>query len=478
LALTSCRDGDKFDRSPFRIVELSYEAGQLIVGVALEILCQLEIPLDRVSSEASSVLWLLSHHSLCGYDRNPLAATATQCVFDLVTRELAGRRLPLRQLHTGNSLLHIADFKYRDFDAVINNPPWGEKTSVQDRTWIRKNFRTTCARTDTYIAFVELGINLLRPDGIFAFVIPSQFVAARNAAELRSFLARETCLEHLILLPRAEFSEAAVRAAVLVGRRVRADVDQELMVTLFPFRYDLTHRGPARSDFVAHRKLDQLGRNSWWPLLAKKPARIRTNGMLRLSEIARLTSGIILSELEANGGQNGAADHFQAIRGRNFKRLGPVTRGILFQGESVRLLRHRRIADNPRVFVRELLHRKGQMCATVAPRGILPLHGVLTLVCSGIKPAVAAALLSSTVIAAENRRSVGNMSKVDFQRITLAELGNLPVARELCSETEIAARVDSLARRALRSSAISTRASILQEIDVLLQQLYQKKGWR
>jgi hypothetical protein len=91
---------------------------------------------------------------------------------------------------------------------------------------------------------------------------------------------------------------------------------------------------------------------------------------------------------------------------------------------------------------------------------------------------VAAALLSSTVIAAENRRSVGNMSKVDFQRITLAELGNLPVARELCSETEIAARVDSLARRALRSSAISTRASILQEIDVLLQQLYQKKGWR
>ena len=196
--------------------------------------------------------------------------------------------------------------------------------------------------------------------------------------------------------------------------------------------------------------------------------------MLKLSSVARLTSGIKVCELRRQEQPTGL--RFAAVRGRDFAALGPIERTTDYRGGSVRLLRHRELANKPRVFVRELVYRTGKMCATVAPPDVMPLHGVLTLVCTRIKPTVAAALLNSSVIAEENQALVGSMSKVDFQRITLAELGDLPVPRELCSRSPFADRINWLARLALRSSNAEVRDRFQRQIDKLLMRVYQIRG--
>ena len=103
-----------------------------------------------------------------------------------------GRRLPEEvdvHIRHGNSLIDdetvaglnafkwVGDFEEGSFDVVIGNPPYVKARDTKDaesRKYLEESgkYKTLYKMWDLYIAFIERGIRLLKPDGVFGMIIP------------------------------------------------------------------------------------------------------------------------------------------------------------------------------------------------------------------------------------------------------------------------------------------------------------------
>jgi type I restriction-modification system DNA methylase subunit len=85
------------------------------------------------------------------------------------------------------------------FDVIIGNPPY-VKADSQDETFqqyreiARKLFDTFEEKWDLYIAFLELGLKLLRPGGVLSFIISDSFTTAKYASKMRRLLLSKKLL--------------------------------------------------------------------------------------------------------------------------------------------------------------------------------------------------------------------------------------------------------------------------------------------
>jgi predicted RNA methylase len=82
------------------------------------------------------------------------------------------------------------------YDAIICNPPYGLKFSIEYRKQIKRKFPNVYAR-ESYGLFMTFGISLLKQGGRFVFIVPDTFLTSRNHRSLRRFLVKETNISHL-----------------------------------------------------------------------------------------------------------------------------------------------------------------------------------------------------------------------------------------------------------------------------------------
>ncbi|MCS7218678.1 MAG: Eco57I restriction-modification methylase domain-containing protein [Thermus sp.] len=108
------------------------------------------------------------------------------------------------------------------FDLILGNPPYGAlgagaRIPPGLRRLYRGRFRTWRGRYNLYGAFLEKGVELLRPGGLLVYVVPAGWMVLEEFRELRAFLAREGALE-VYYLGRV-FPGLKVRATVLAFRK-------------------------------------------------------------------------------------------------------------------------------------------------------------------------------------------------------------------------------------------------------------------
>lgn len=92
----------------------------------------------------------------------------------------------------------------RKFDAVICNPPYGLKFSIEYRAKIKKKFPNVYAR-ESYGLFIKFSLMLLKPGARFVFIVPDTFLSSRNHRNLRSFLMKETAVEKIYIFGSERF---------------------------------------------------------------------------------------------------------------------------------------------------------------------------------------------------------------------------------------------------------------------------------
>jgi hypothetical protein len=149
------------------------------------------------------------------------------------------RELPWFHYHS-----HFADvFAAGGFDLVVGNPPWlraeeipaGVRRRLAGRyRWWRSSGRSFGHRPDLALAFVERGLELARPGGVVALVVPAKLATAGYAAPARHALATSTTLLRLADLtgrPEASF-DATVYPLALVVRREAPPEDHRVATAL------------------------------------------------------------------------------------------------------------------------------------------------------------------------------------------------------------------------------------------------------
>jgi N-6 DNA Methylase len=163
-----------------------------------------------------------------------------------VRRAIAAARLELRAIRTARRTLvrdrevpwfhypsHFADvFASGGFDLVVGNPPWlrAELIPGQMRRQLAGRYRWWRAagagfrhQPDLAVAFVERAVELTRPGGVIALLVPAKVASAGYGTHARHDLASSTTLLRLADLtghPDAAF-DATVYPLALVARKER-----------------------------------------------------------------------------------------------------------------------------------------------------------------------------------------------------------------------------------------------------------------
>jgi len=75
------------------------------------------------------------------------------------------------------------------FDAVIGNPPYVRQEGLKEqKKYLEAHYTVYQGTADLYAYFIEKGINLLRPKGLFSYIVANKWMRANYGKPLRKFL--------------------------------------------------------------------------------------------------------------------------------------------------------------------------------------------------------------------------------------------------------------------------------------------------
>jgi len=431
----------------FRVLDPSMESGQLLLEVALATVRQVCLKHPASSKTAGylnrALLEKLCRDCIWGIDRNELATAAVRTVFMLLGTEFGIQQLSPVHVITADALEYFNQGRLSQFECIVNNPPWGEVMKPSERGRLRGGFSTIKHQSDTYVAFSELAIRSIRPEGVFALILPSQVVAARNTARLRELFLNKAELDQMTLLPRSAFADATVRGLILLGRARPAVHSTCCRVTTYPVIKNFDAIGPARSLTVRSSLLQAFGAGSWWPLFTANGLEKSHGRTVALEQIASVVSGVCVYRLGDGVPPQTAKvlkkrpftfsnpDHSTtpALRGRDVHEfyVGDPQQFIRFGKWLAWIGNHNSLRHSKRIFVRELCRRDGKLSAAVARDGFIPMRGVLTVVPTRINMYALVGILNSAVATEYVSKHTASFSKVDFQKIIVSELRQMPI---------------------------------------------------
>jgi DNA modification methylase len=117
------------------------------------------------------------------------------------------------------------------FDIVIGNPPYGAKYDNQTRSYYKNSYVTAKSiqgvqkgSLDTYTLFIELGYNLLRQDGCFAYIIPISLTSSDSLTGVHRILMNNCNTIHIssyAVRPKPVFENAFVNTSILLFQKTK-----------------------------------------------------------------------------------------------------------------------------------------------------------------------------------------------------------------------------------------------------------------
>lgn len=296
---------------------------------------------------------------------------------DPLLAALGRRLLPAATWSVGDALAvpqDLPDGWAAGFDRVVTNPPYRNGVEARDPAWLelraawKARFETARGAFDSYVPFVQRCVELLRPGGRLAAILPDKWLAAGYGAALRSWLSRETVLLRLQHAPRTRlFAEADFEPLLLVCER-RGPATREGKLRVETLDGDLR---PTSAHSLSQAEVAALAPEGWGPLLRAPARRLRPRGACAaLGERRRIAASLTTAEyyaLDVREGDaresgprllsSGAIEPFRALWGEAPTRF----RGARWQRPLARLAGlsdgRRRQVGRPRVLLANLSRR-------------------------------------------------------------------------------------------------------------------------
>ncbi len=151
------------------------------------------------------------------------------------------------------------------FDVVIGNPPYIRQEEISDlKPYLKSRFTIYHSIADLLTYFVELSYDILKPKGIFQFIISNKFTRANYGQVMRNFLLNKTTLTHFIDFSGIPvFDEATVDAAIVGFEKKNTDNDQFVYANIPKENLDIHSFESFLKTIQSHFKQANLTENAW-----------------------------------------------------------------------------------------------------------------------------------------------------------------------------------------------------------------------
>lgn len=124
------------------------------------------------------------------------------------------------------------------FDIVIGNPPYVSALEftrtrpVTERDEIKHLYHSATGAWDLFVPFFELGINLLKDDGVLGFITPNKYLSASYAIDLRKVISTRCSLKQIVDLSQLDvFKNVSVYPIISILQKSPSDTDPVLCRT-------------------------------------------------------------------------------------------------------------------------------------------------------------------------------------------------------------------------------------------------------
>jgi len=171
-------------------------------------------------------------HNLYGVDINEDAVEIAKLSLWLRT---AKRGRPLTKLADkvlcANSLLDMP-FDEGSFDVVIGNPPYVRQEAIKEqKEALSKIYEVFTGTADLYVYFYELGIKMLKPNGLKGFICSNKFFRAKYGEKLREYILKNTVIEEIVDFNGVKvFEDATVDSAITILKKQTPNEDATFKV--------------------------------------------------------------------------------------------------------------------------------------------------------------------------------------------------------------------------------------------------------
>jgi methylase of polypeptide subunit release factors len=212
-----------------RAIDPACGCGAFLIGLLDELL-SLHRLLDPSGLSLSKLKRHILTHNLHGIDLDPIAAHIT--ILRLWLSFASGVPNPPRlgfNIRAADAL--VDDRPAGCFDIVLTNPPYLSTKHGFARGRLgalRSRYTIARGHFDAYALFLERGLQLLRPGGHYAYIVPKPILTNANMRPIRELLARHAL--RTIADPGAVFPAAAVEPIIIVGQNSPAQPHAKLQI--------------------------------------------------------------------------------------------------------------------------------------------------------------------------------------------------------------------------------------------------------
>ena len=241
--------------------------------------------------------------------KEPVSVTAVE----LDQGEVAKARSRSRKLGGTKVSWYNADFfdAYgrlpRDFDVVVGNPPFIRfqhfDVASRERAFdhLRQHAYRPTKLANAWAAFVQLSVELLRPGGRLAMVIPAELLQVKYAEELRERLTQTFDHLAIVTFKHLVFEGIQQEVVLLLAEGKRATPGEHSLVHTLEFDdADALFAAGSLSDAIAHAPDKHARRDVKWTALflpdrtfASLERAYRTAGIVPLGDLADVDVGIV-----------------------------------------------------------------------------------------------------------------------------------------------------------------------------------------
>ena len=303
---------------------------------------ELETILRRDQYFAFDVERSVLENNLYGVDINEEAVEIAQLSLWLRTAK-KGRKLSdlSNNLKCGNSLIddpEIAGDKAFDwhkefpeimmnggFDVVIGNPPYVEARSIDQKfvDFLRKNYKTSGNRINTFVSFIEMGINLLKDGSYFSFIVHRNLIRSNDYCKIRKFILDNSKIKQILSFTQGVFEGVIGEMTVII---LNKDNEKKENNILLVYKHDNEIIAGLKPEKIKQNIFEETAGNRFNIYLTDKKIKLLekiNQKCIKLGKVAETYQGIIVGNEKKYVSKNKESEKYKPIlRGRDISYYG------------------------------------------------------------------------------------------------------------------------------------------------------------